>query len=114
MIITDSWNQPQAIKQIGQHRYDQHPDGAAPDRSFNAHQRCAPMTTTAIAFSAIDAGRQLQGEGDDASTPQSPSHHHCPHAVEIDDAAAVLTQIDANDHNARSPLLPPLNTDILH
>ena len=77
-------------------------------------QRTSHVMGAATRLHRHRAGRQPGGKGDDPVTTHPPSDDDLAASVQSDDAAAVLAQIDAQDHNAHSPLLPPMNTDILY
>jgi transposase len=68
----------------------------------------------AACFHRHRAGRQLGGKSYHPIAAHPPSHDDDPAFVQSDDAAAVLAQVDAEDHYIHGSLLPLLNTDILH
>lgn len=77
-------------------------------------QRSTHVMGAAAGFHRYYAGRQLCGKCGHAITAHSPANDDCPVFVQPNRAAAVLAQVDAKDHYAHGPLLPLLNTDILH
>jgi hypothetical protein len=68
----------------------------------------------ATCFHCHRAWLQLCGKRDHPVASHPSPHDNRTVRVEADDAAAVLAQVDAKDHNTHGSLLPSLNTATLH